>query len=236
MSCRRIRSSSRTHHHQTRPMRHADPSARSAGRPPVPKPCRREPGPKHVIVEHLPADPGAFQPGSAAAEAYADALLMRAKRCGMRLSYALSRAAEGAGEAAPGLRRAAEEVALSCAYTTERGLFRRRMRHVCDDGSEPGEGAAGDPRHLWSGHWWLSALVATDLDGMARGLRLTERQAAVWAAYVRGESLAAIAASLGIGLAATHSHLALAQRKARASWMPVYLRVTRGSQRGGRRG
>ena len=70
--------------------------------------------------------------------------------------------------------------------------------------------------------WWLSGLIATDLDHLARRLGLTQRQTAVWTATIRGETLDAIALSLSIGLSTAHAHLVRAQQKARDSWLAVY--------------
>jgi len=182
-----------------------------------------------------PADPTTLVPGSPEAEAFADALLMQAKRCGLRLAAALAAAARDAGDAGAGLRQAAEEIALSCAYTTERELARRRMRHVCDNGGEPGEGEEAEACGVSSRLWWLSGLIATDLDHLARRLGLTQRQTAVWTATIRGETLDAIALSLSIGLSTAHAHLVRAQQKARDSWLAVYSQEVRGTPCGSRR-
>lgn len=236
MSCQRSRGSARTHLPPSHPKHR---STRGASRPPAPEPCRRPRLPPGEIVpmpgEPTPADPATLVPGSAEAEAFADALLMQAKRCGLRLAAALAAAARDSGDTGDGLRETAAEIALSCAYTTERELARRRMRHVCDNGGEPGEGEEAEACGVSSRQWWLSGLIATDLDRLARRLGLTQRQAAVWTATIRGQTLEEIALSLGIGLATTHAHLMRAQRKARDSWLAVYSQAVRGTRRDGRR-
>ena len=51
---------------------------------------------------------------------------------------------------------------------------------------------------------------------------MTQRQAQVWIAHARGDTLAEIARSLGISAAVAHRHLARAQERARQSWLAAY--------------
>ncbi|NLC57403.1 MAG: hypothetical protein GX774_11240 [Armatimonadetes bacterium] len=183
------------------------------GRPRPPAPCGRQAG---------AAPSSCLRPGTPEAEAAADALLMPAKACSLRLARALCQAAEAApAEVAAGLRGAAEALRLSCAYTTETALRRRHYRMLPlspVSGRIPGEQAAPHASPLS----WLSQRLPHDLEALARDLGMTQRQAQVWIAYARGDTLAEIARSLGISVAVAHRHLARAQERARQSWLAAY--------------
>jgi len=151
----------------------------------------------------------------------ADALLMRAKRCSLRLARVLVMAAEEGVEGAPGLIRIARELVLSCAYTTEPPL---RPAGVCPlDGDERDVGEAAGRALSSPRVHWLARLMETRLDDLAAGLGLTDCQRQVWTAHVRGETLPAIAEAQGLSLAMAHAHLRRAQARARSSWLAAYL-------------
>lgn len=158
-------------------------------------------------------------PGSAAAEAAADALLMRAKACGVRVARVLLAAARGRTKGA-GLRRAAGAILLSCAYTTERGL-RKRHQMVVPSAEELG-GACGAVTWRQPARDWLALAISAHPEALAESVGLSGRQAQVWVARARGESISEIAAELGVGRAAVYRHLARAQARARQSWLAAY--------------
>ena len=150
MSCQRTRGSARARLHPSHPKHH---SAR-AHLVPGQEPCRRPtllPGrsSRCLANPHPPTRPPWCR-GARGGSVRRCASSCKPNGAGLRLAAALAAAARDAGDAGAGLRQAAEEIALSCAYTTERELARRRMRHVCDNGGEPGEGEEAEARGVSS--------------------------------------------------------------------------------------
>lgn len=168
-----------------------------------------------------PVSPPEFTaPGSAAAEAAADALLLRARRCGRRLAGCLRRAAEELPGSAAGLLDAADALDLSCAYHTEAEL--RARPRVC------GRSQQETPldESLWGipvpADGCLSTFLAGGVAQAARRLGLAGRQAEVWARHLNGCSLWEISGELRISQSTVRILLRRAQRKASQSWLAAY--------------
>ncbi len=159
-----------------------------------------------------------FVPGSAAAEAAADALLMRAKACGLRVARCLREASAGSERRSALLARLACEVTDSCAYYTEAQL-RRPARH---NGRPVKTVALDSPGAEIGRSGCLSAQVAAGLPALAARLGLSKTEAAVWMACVRGHTVRWIAAQLGITTSQAYRRLKRAQRKADVSWLAAY--------------
>ncbi len=178
-------------------------------------------GPGEDASGRLPRADG-LAPGSSEAEAAADALLLRARECGLRVARGLRVAAAAAADRGASLRSAAEDLALSCAYYTEEEL--RRWPRIGGRRRPPASlaDADGEPAAGLSHPGWLGGLAAPGLAAMAARLQLPARQAEVWAAHVRGDSLTEIAAALGLSRSTTYAHLVRAHRRVRAGWLAAY--------------
>ncbi|MDH7571172.1 MAG: hypothetical protein QHJ73_16470, partial [Armatimonadota bacterium] len=129
---------------------------------------------------------GELLPGSPEAEAVADALLVCARGCGRRLAQVLIRAGREAGTKGEGLRRAGEEILLSCAYHTEAELRRRPRRNGRYLVPVPLSDLLTDRQPLCTDVAWIDHLTREGLPGLAERLGLAGRQAEVWVAYVCG--------------------------------------------------
>lgn len=174
-----------------------------------------------------PATPRAalasLAPGSPEAEAAADALLLRARRCGLRLARCLVEGARAEDERTrAALCRLAEEIAQSCRYYTESELRRppRPAQRRVIFSPLPGE---GDPQEPQAGTTaWLAALVALGPERLAARAGLTGRRAAVWARHLEGDPLTAIARSLGLNKTTTRYQLRRAHHQVCLSWLSTY--------------
>lgn len=168
-------------------------------------------------------------PGSAEAEAIADALLVGARKDGRRLARCLRQVAiMGRGESGGRLGRLAEEIALSCAYYTEKEL-RRRPGKTVQEGSSPlsFDEALTPYEPVMASPHWLSGVLADDPSILARRLGLSEAQCRIWALHVQGCTYEEIARVVGISRASVRTHLGRAHRKIAQSWLAVYRSTVR---------
>ncbi|MBI3948024.1 MAG: sigma-70 region 4 domain-containing protein [Armatimonadetes bacterium] len=161
-------------------------------------------------------------PGSGEAEAAAEALLVRARACGLRLSCCLRAAAAAAGEAGPGLAAVAEEIALSCAYYTEKEMRRRRRVGPRDQALLSLDERIHQQERPAASPAWLSGILAGDLEALGQRLGLSEGQTRVWSLHVQGSPYDEIARVLGISRASVRTHLDRAHRKLSGSWLAAY--------------